>query len=271
MEPERTFTPHGAPIRDAKLLTVQTPAKIIGRNRELGSMHVTLKIGSSVFLSGVPGIGKSALASVLATAYIASNPGGVLWFNVVEDDLDLLIARTGRAYGVNALASNSEATDITDNATMVRALLQQNHPLIVLDGLIDVDAARDYVRQCATGVPVIILNELAGAGPWTPIELGPLTQDDSIALFKQCSNLSDPLYEPDIEGLSKFLGGIPLAIELAGLQVITDDLMPAELLTALPSSTGQDSQLMMMAVVFKRLPPPVQRMLLLLSALSPGP
>src|SRR6266849_1759042 len=209
MEPQRTFTPHGAPIRDAKLLPVQPPAKIVGRNRELGSMHVTLKIGSSVYLSGVPGIGKSALASVLATAYIASNPGGVLWFNVVEDDLD---------------------------------------PLIVLDGLIDVDAARDYVRQCATGVAVIILNELAGAGPWTPIELGPLAQEDSIALFKQCSNLSDALYEPDIEGLSKFLGGIPLSIELAGLQVITDDLMPAELLTALPSSTGQDSQLMMMAV-----------------------
>src|SRR5215813_6989532 len=105
MEPQRTFTPHGAPIRDAKLLPVQPPTKVIGRNRELGSMHVTLKVGSSIFLSGAPGIGKTALASVLATAYVASNPGGVLWFNVVEDDFDLLVARTGRAYGVNALAT----------------------------------------------------------------------------------------------------------------------------------------------------------------------
>ncbi|HVO43514.1 MAG TPA: hypothetical protein VMT34_12865, partial [Aggregatilineales bacterium] len=95
-----SFTPHGAPIRDAKLLPVQAPAQVIGRNRELASMHVTIKAGSAVFLSGEPGIGKTALAAVLAAAYIASNPGGVLWFNVVEDDMDQLAGRVGRAYGV---------------------------------------------------------------------------------------------------------------------------------------------------------------------------
>src|SRR3954452_1994485 len=104
MEPQRTFTPYGAPIRDAKLLPVQPPSKIIGRNRELGSMHNTLKAGASIFLAGPAGIGKTALAAVLATAYVASNPGGVLWFNIVEDDLEMLVARVGRAYGVNALA-----------------------------------------------------------------------------------------------------------------------------------------------------------------------
>ena len=68
MEINRAFTPHGAPIHEAKLLPVQPPAQVIGRNRELAAMHVTLKVGSSVFLSGESGIGKTALAAVLATA-----------------------------------------------------------------------------------------------------------------------------------------------------------------------------------------------------------
>src|SRR5437763_6497848 len=140
MEASRSFTPHGAPIRNAKLLPVQPPGQIIGRNRELGSVHVTLKVGSAVFLSGQSGIGKTALAAILATAYIASNPGGVLWFNVMEDDIELLIARVGRAYGVNSLTVPGDSS--SNNAEVVHALLQKNRPLIVLDGMSDFDAAR---------------------------------------------------------------------------------------------------------------------------------
>src|SRR5258708_6244813 len=97
MESPKTFTPHGAPIRDPKLLPVQPPQQIIGRRSELASMINTLKIGASVLLAGPAGVGKTALAAVMARAYVSSNPGGVLWFNVLEDDFDLLVARTGRA------------------------------------------------------------------------------------------------------------------------------------------------------------------------------
>ncbi len=231
-------------------------------------MHVTLKVGSTVFLSGPTGIGKTALASVLATAYIASNSGGVLWFSVLEDTIELLIARVGRAYGVNALTVQGE--DISNNVEIVRALLEKNRPLIVLDGMIDLDAVRDFARQCAVKVPVIITNELPGAGPWTPINLESLSDADSQALFKFYSGLKDPAYAADIAGLCKFLGGIPVSIQLAGRLAAIDDLTPAELMSSLPSSSGQDSQYMLMAAVFKRLPPSVQAMLLVLSATPTG-
>src|SRR5215510_6186269 len=102
MNTQSQFTFHGAAIRDAKLLPIQPPGQVLGRNNDLKSMHLALKAGSSVFLSGPAGVGKTALASVLAAAYTASNPGGVLWFNCIEDDLRLLLARAGRAFGINS-------------------------------------------------------------------------------------------------------------------------------------------------------------------------
>ena len=268
MEINRTFTPHGAPIHEAKLLPVQPPTQVIGRNRELASMHVTLRVGSSVFLSGEPGIGKTALAAVLATAYMASHPSGVLWFSVIEDDFDTLIARIGRAYGLSALAGSNE--DPSSNFEMVQAVLERNRPLIVLDGLIDIDATREFVKQCASQTPVLIVNERPGSGPWTPISLEPLSDEDSVTLFKQVSGLQDSLYNLDIGGLVKFLGGNPMAIELAGREVTVDDMLPAELLTTLPSSTGHDGASTMMALVFKRMPSPVQAMLMIVSAMFTG-
>src|SRR5258708_8729116 len=152
MELNRTFTPHGAPIHEAKLLPVQPQAQIVGRNRELAAMHVTLKVGSSVFLSGQPGIGKTALAGILATAYMASHPSGVLWFSVIEDDFDTLIARIGRAYGLTALAGSND--NPASNFEMVQAVLERNRPLIVLYGLIDLDSTGEFVNQCASQTPV---------------------------------------------------------------------------------------------------------------------
>jgi tetratricopeptide (TPR) repeat protein len=268
MEANRAFTPHGAPIHDVKLLPIQPPAQVIGRNRELASMHVALKVGSSVFLSGEPGIGKTALAAILATAYIASHPSGVLWFNIIEDDFVALIGRIGRAYGLSALTGSNE--DPSSNFDMVQAVLEQNRPLIVLDGIIDIEATRDFVRQCASKTPVLIINEQPGSGPWTPVTLEPLSDEDSIALFKQISGLQDSLYNPDISGLVKFLDGNPLAIELAAREVTVDDMLPAELLTTLPSSTGRDGTMTMMALVFKRMPPPVQAMMMVLAAMFTG-
>ncbi len=268
MQSQRTFTPHGAPIRNAKLLPVQPPGQVIGRKRELGAIHAALKAEQSVLLTGQPGIGKTALAAVLATVYSASNPGGALWFNIVEDDIETLIARVGRAYGVNALTT--PGSDWTNSAEVVRALLEKNRPLIVFDGLVDLNAAAEFVRQVADKLPVVITNEAPDNGPWTEIRLEPLSDAESEVMFRYYSDLHDSLFSPDVQGLCKFLGGLPLAIELAARQVNVNNVTPAELMTLLPSSGGQDSQFTVMSVVFKRLSPPIQAMLLILAAAFSG-
>src|SRR5262245_30817570 len=142
MNTQSQFTFHGAAIRDAKVLPIQPPGQVIGRNSELKSMHLALKAGASVFLSGPAGIGKTALASVLATAFTVSNPGGVLWFTCLEDDQQQLTARVGRAYGIN----------VPDNTDAIRSVLVKNRPLIVLDGMIDLDATRKFMGELGQGI-----------------------------------------------------------------------------------------------------------------------
>jgi tetratricopeptide (TPR) repeat protein len=251
----QAIIPHEAPIRERKALPVQPPTQVIGRNRELGQIHLALKAGSAVFLSGGAGIGKTALAAVLANASLAA-PGGVLWFTGYEDDYTTLIARVARAYGVSDL-----------NAEQVRALLQKNRPLIVIDGLLDLDAARHFVQQCAKGIPMLLVDTQGGAGPWTPLELQPLSLDDSHTLFRTFSGTNA---SPDIEALCRVLGGYPLTIELAARQTVTEGLTPAELLASLPTSTGSDGSQAVLAIAFKRLQAAVQGMLLVLSALPTG-
>src|SRR5258706_15736172 len=148
MEPQRTFTPPYAPLHDSALLPVKVPAQLVGRSRELGAMQSTLKVGAAIFVSGGTGLGKTALAATVASAYATSNVGGVIWLNANEDDFETLVARIGRAYNVIPPVNSSEPGYIE----RIHAVLEKTPPLIVLDGIIDIDAAPGFMRSCSTGI-----------------------------------------------------------------------------------------------------------------------
>ncbi len=271
-QPGRNFTPYNAPIKDAKLLPAQPPAQVFGRNRELASGHVALKAGTAIFLYGPVGVGKTALAAVLAAAYTVQNAGGVLWFHMNEDDADLLLARVGRAYGVNSLTANEDAGE---RLKIVRALLERNRPLIVLDGLTDSEAVRDFARSAAAGIPLIVTNDTQAAGPWMPIPIPALSADAAGQMLRTLSGRHEAGYAEDLDGICRILNGDPLAIELAGRLMAADDVKPAELLTALlgtiPSGvTRADAQETMLAVAYKGLTPTAQAVLLILGSAFGG-
>ncbi len=274
-QPQRPFTPYNAPIKDAKLLPMQAPAQMFGRNRELGSGHVALKAGTAIMLYGPAGIGKTAVAAVLAAAYTVQHPGGVLWFNMTEDDSDLLLARVGRAYGVNALTTTQSQEDPADQISVIRALLERNRPLIVLDGLTDVESVRDFARSAGAGIPMIITNEAQAAGPWTPIPLKPLATADSVSMLRTLSGLKDTAYTQDLEGLARVLEGDPLALSLTARHMAADDVPPAELLVNYlaavpPGAAMADPQQTIISVIYKKLPPAIQGIFLMLGVTFGG-
>src|SRR5260221_1156311 len=267
MESNEMVQPFGAPIHEVVQLPFQAPPELFGRDSELASMQVTLKVGSAVLIAGGAGMGKTALAAAVAATY-AETPGGVLWLDLLEDDLNMLLARVGRAYGVESFTPSGE--DPTRHVERIRGLLESNRPLIVLDGLANLEAVRAFIRECGSGTPLIVTYDRVDAGPWTPLELKPLSQEDSVALFERTSQLNDSLYTADIVGLCRFLGGSPLALELAVRSGLWDVWLPAETLNVLPSSAGQDAHLMIQTIVVKQLQPAAHAMLLVLSGIFTG-
>jgi len=262
MDVQSLLVPTNAPIRDAKLLPTQPPAQMLGRNRELAAMQRLLKAGTTVFLAGPAGAGKTSLAAVLASAMIASKRS-ILWLHVLEDDLETLVARVGRSLGMDTYHG-------TGTAATLKAALTKENPILVLDGLLDVDAAREFVKTCVNGTPVILAHEETAGGPWTPLELGPLSAEDSRALFSLYSGLNDSRFAQDVEAVSKFLDGNPLTIQLAGRLIATENMSAAELLTSLPSSMGHDGHQLVLPVVFKHLSAPLQGLLMVLASTFTG-
>jgi energy-coupling factor transporter ATP-binding protein EcfA2 len=259
------FTPQNAPITDAKLLPVRAPAQPFGRNQALASGHVALKANTSIFLHGPPGIGKSTLAAVLASANIAKNTGGVLWFQMVEDDAEQLLSRVARAYGLVELPDSLDKRRQT-----IKTILEKQHPLIVLDGLTDVESVREFARTVAPGTPMILMHTEQAPGPWTPIALKPLAQPDGLQMIKALSGVKDPTTEGDLEALARVLAGDPLALELAGRHLAATGSTPAELLGSLPLGGKLDPQQQILTVVFKKLTPAAQGVFLVLAAAFAG-
>lgn len=266
MVPQTPIQPHGAPIRDARLLPVQPPAQIIGRNHELAVLNTTLKSGGSVLVHGPSGMGKTALAALLATAQLARGSNGVLWLNIPDDDITQLVARVGRAYGLDTYTGRTWQK----HAPVLADLLSRSRPLVVLDNLLQPEAARDFVARCAVSTSVLILSDKSYEGPWTTLALPPLSPADAQKVYRLYSGLTGEEHTVDIEAICGILDGTPMILELAGRLAAVDNLMPDELLNLLPASIGREGQKAVMGIVFKRLQPTIQGLLLVLAASFSG-
>src|SRR3990172_7405883 len=180
------FTPHEAPAREAQALPVMHPGRPVGRDESLKQIYTHLKNNQPVLLHGEAGIGKTALAAALASAY-TGQPGGVLWLNVDNTSLPELMARIGRAYEV-------EDITVSDNPLgkigAVASTLTQNKPLVVLDGPLDAMVANQFIVKCADNLPVLLTMEDRPDGPWQTVEVGRLSDTDSAVLFKQKAGLA---------------------------------------------------------------------------------
>lgn len=269
MEPEKTFPPHREPLRDARLLPMQAPAQIVGRNRELAALNAHLKQGGAALLIGSAGLGKTALVALLATAYSRIQRGGVLWLDVVEDDASYLMARLGRAYGVDTYATGEQTR--RQAAERLRAILTAEQPLIVLDGRLYLAAVAEVLAECAPNVPVLLTNAKRGDGPWQTFALEPLSPADSQTAIRLYASVADPnAHKADLEALVQLLDGAPLTLELVGRLAATDHLSFADLRRALDYTNSREAQQAVLTLTFKRLSAPLQGLLLVLATTFTG-
>src|SRR5690606_38144501 len=140
-----------------------------------------------------------------------------------------LLARVARAYGAVLLPGGDQA----EHAAIVRDLLRANRPLLVLDGVVNLPAARAFVEACCDDQPALLTYAHAATGPWTLHAVGPLSRDDSEALLILISGPDVDADVSEIARVAEITGGYPLAIVIAG-RALAAGVTPDEFLAQLP-------------------------------------
>jgi tetratricopeptide (TPR) repeat protein len=257
----------GAPLQGSRHLPGRPLRGLVGRQADLDALHLALRADAAVLLYGQPGVGRTALANALGASY-AGHPGGVLWLDGYDETALALANRVARAYG--AATARVEA-DRAAHYARVRALLEDAPPFIVLDGLVRLDAAREFVERCASGIPLAITASRPASGPWTPFEVSGLAGDDGLALLALLTaGALDAADEPAAR-LVATLDGNALSLTVAGLQlaagVSLDDLL-AQMPDLPPGPVNRLMAVLMAA--YRLLPQDLQGMVMLIGTTFAG-
>ncbi|MBI5670117.1 MAG: ATP-binding protein [Chloroflexi bacterium] len=265
-----SFPAHEAPAHSANTLPVALHGKLIGREKSLAQVYSQLKMNHPVLIYGAAGIGKTALAGTLASAY-TELPGGVLWLTVNDHSLEELIVRVGRALGDEDIANSDTPLGMVG---AVASLLTASKPLLVLDGKHDPQATADFITRCADGLPALVVAKDQLDGPWTPYELAQLDEEAAITMLREYAGLEgQPDVDADLDELASILDYTPLAIAIAAGTMRMAKQSPADYLQAfeqIPSSAGATPQLLALTVGFRSLNSALQGLMLMMGAIFTG-
>ncbi len=256
------FVSYEAPAHEATSLPVMLPGKLVGRDDALKTIYAYLKQNRPVWLHGQSGVGKTAIAATLASAF-TQKPGGTLWLSVDEDSLSSLIVRVGRAYGIMEIANSENPLGMIG---AVATTLMQNKPFIILDGNPLMPAVVEFVNRVAVGLPMLIVSEETTRGTWAEVEIKPLALVDAVSLFQERSGLNG---EGVVE-VVKLLDQSPLAIIMVAGVARVSKLDLSTLLEKLNSATESDAVHKAIKVSFASLQSALQGILLMLGATLDG-
>src|SRR5258705_37619 len=242
---------HESPAHKAQSLPVMLPGKLSGRDTVLAQVYGQLKTNKPILIYGAAGIGKTALAATLASAY-TELPGGALWLNVNDSPLEELIVRVGRAYGVDEITNSETPLGMVGAAA---STLTRSKPLIVLDGKHNAQATSQFISRCAEGLPVMLVSKDPLEG-WPGLQLEQLESAAAIAMLRQLAVLDASVSDDDLDELTSILDNIPFAIAIAAGTMRLAKQTPADYLTAfekIPSSAGATPQLLALTIGFRAL------------------
>ena len=192
--------------------------KFIGRDEALDIVHRELSqgrrtaIGQAVAFQGLGGLGKTQLAVEYAYRYRAHYPNGVIWLNA-DQDLDAQLIEL--AEKARWIAPESEHRYKLDVAA--KRLRTFSDCLIIFDNLESREAIAPYLPEPQADPHILVTSRTEQPG-FTPIPLALLDDDLSLKMLVQEANR-----QPDTDeerqaarDIASALGGLPLALELAG-------------------------------------------------------
>lgn len=219
--------------------------QVVGRDSALKAVRTQLlsghrtAIGQTASFQGLGGLGKSQLAVEYAYVFKDQYPNGVIWLNADQDIEAQLTKVAERARWVAGEA------DHKDKLAIARQRLKtHSHCLLIFDNVENADAIKEYLPE-PEAEPHILVTSRADQPNFVPVPLDLLDSNFSLQLLSQESGLT-PVSEAEksaAQNIAEKLGGLPLALELAGAYlrhrpigwVRYSELLSQNLKAALPS------------------------------------
>ncbi len=239
-----------APVFDPRNYVFFVPYRqkgdqVVGRDSALQAVRAQLvsgrrtAIGQTASFQGLGGLGKTQLAVEYAYFFRDQYPNGVIWLNADQNIEAQLIKISEKARWV---ATESEHKDKL--AIAQQRLKTHSHCLVIFDNLEKSDIIRGYLPE-PEAEPHVLVTSRVDQPDFVPVALELLDSELSLQLLTQEAGQS-PQSEEDLKAareISEKLGGLPLALELAGAYlrhrpigwVRYRDLLSQNLKAALPS------------------------------------
>jgi len=210
-----SFDPHHPPFY---VPYHQKGKQVVGRDAALEKVRQQLTagrrtaIGQTALFQGLGGLGKTQLAVEYAYNYREHYPNGVIWLTADQDIDAQLVDLAGKARWVAPESEHSAKLAIA-----LRRLRSYTECLIVFDNLEQMDAIQRYLPE-HPAAPHILVTSRTEQPDFTYVPLDVLDSAQSLQLLVQEAG-REPNTGADHEAaqaIADTLGGLPLALELAG-------------------------------------------------------
>ncbi len=203
--------PVSARVVKLKPVLQTSPNSLIGRTSVVEEVVNELSAERSVYLYGLPGVGKSSLATVVARRHVDSG-GSAIYESAQGKSFDDILDALARALGANAVVT----LDHEEKLRQIQDLLVRNAPILVyLDDVVEVELYRSLstLQSCST---LLLTGRAVRDGETVSlVRLNPLSRESAIQLFCDEYKLTwSPEIEPELQTICRLLGDHPLALKL---------------------------------------------------------
>ncbi|MGB5633066.1 MAG: tetratricopeptide repeat protein [Waterburya sp.] len=206
-------------------------ANFVGRKKQLEELHQLLQTNKQLSISGMGGIGKTELALQYAHAYQNHYPGGLCWFPVKSENLVSQIIGFARTY-LDISVPDELETDL-DKVNYCWHNWSVEVSLIILDDLINYgnfyrEQIKPYLPPATSKIKVLMTSREKPVNI-PRIDLDVLSEDSAIELLT--SFIGDARVEAELKiakDLCKWLGYLPLGLELVGSYMALDEILKVE-------------------------------------------
>ncbi|HEU0076782.1 MAG TPA: tetratricopeptide repeat protein, partial [Longimicrobiaceae bacterium] len=216
------------PSRNAVLvLPSVVTSHFTARDEEIARLERTMlhgRLGQVVGLWGSPGVGKSTLAKWFGEEYAARFPGGVVALDLRGKD----VGQTALDFA-DLIGERVDPEKEWNPSTIMQSRFSRRKALVILDNVEQPDVRHLLPGgQCSVIVTTRdreILDHL-GLSAENQIEISPFVDDEALSFLQKL--LGEQVIEAEIDDarrLSSLVGGLPLALRVAGASIKSQFLL----------------------------------------------